>query len=51
VGQNRFGHPTDEVLDRLKAQEIEYLRTDQVGEVKITTNGKKWIKKTQRSIF
>jgi competence protein ComEC len=51
VGKNSFGHPTTEVLQRLKARAIEFLRTDQAGEVEIATNGKNWIKKTQPAIF
>jgi len=38
VGKNRFGHPTAEVLERLKKHSIKTLRTDK-GEVKIISNG------------
>jgi len=33
--KNNFGHPTKEVLDRLKTRNIEIKRTDQNGEIKI----------------
>jgi competence protein ComEC len=33
--KNNFGHPTKEVLDRLKEKGIEIRRTDQNGEIKI----------------
>jgi competence protein ComEC len=39
VGQNRYGHPTQEVLDRLK--NILTLRTDMNGDITIRTDGKK----------
>ena len=33
--KNNFGHPTKEILDRLKSKNIEIKRTDQMGEIKI----------------
>jgi len=34
VGKNnRFGHPTPETLDRLKAQEVNIIRTNEVGDI------------------
>lgn len=36
--ENKFGHPTKEILDRLKAKNIEIKRTDQNGEIKINSN-------------
>lgn len=38
VGKNRFGHPTTEVLERLKKHSIKVLRTDK-SEIKIITDG------------
>ncbi len=35
VGRNSYGHPTQEVLDRLKAIGAEILRTDLLGDIKI----------------
>lgn len=36
---NFFGHPNDEVLNRLDEEQITTLRTDQNGAVEITSNG------------
>jgi len=33
--KNNFGHPTKEILDRLKTRNIEIKRTDLIGEIKI----------------
>ena len=41
VGEwNRYGHPAQAVLDRLKAANVKLYRTDQQGEITITTRGK-----------
>jgi beta-lactamase superfamily II metal-dependent hydrolase len=41
VGEwNRYGHPAQSVLDRLKAGNVRVYRTDQQGEITITTRGK-----------
>ena len=37
---NRYGHPSQEVLDRLKAAQVKLYRTDFQGEIVITTRGK-----------
>jgi len=37
---NRYGHPAQAVLDRLKANGARVYRTDLQGEITITTNGK-----------
>jgi beta-lactamase superfamily II metal-dependent hydrolase len=37
---NRYGHPAQGVLDRLKAANAKIYRTDLQGEITITTNGK-----------
>jgi competence protein ComEC len=36
---NRYGHPSPEVLARLKATDVRLYRTDLQGEIKITTKG------------
>ncbi|CAN5599314.1 hypothetical protein BH20ACI3_BH20ACI3_13890 [soil metagenome] len=38
---NRYGHPAQAVLDRLKAAGVKLYRTDLQGEITITTRGKK----------
>lgn len=42
VGKNRFGHPTKEVIEKLRDLDIKILRTDQGGEIKIVSDGKNW---------
>jgi beta-lactamase superfamily II metal-dependent hydrolase len=37
---NRYGHPNQDVLDRLKAAGVKVYRTDLQGEITITTTGK-----------
>jgi len=39
-GWNRYGHPAQSVLDRLKAANVKLWRTDLQGEVTVTTKGK-----------
>lgn len=36
---NRFGHPSSEVLERLKKQHVSFLRTDQGADIRIESNG------------
>jgi beta-lactamase superfamily II metal-dependent hydrolase len=38
---NRYGHPSQEALDRIKGAGVKLYRTDLEGEVTITTRGKK----------
>jgi competence protein ComEC len=42
VGKNAWGHPTEEVLGRLRYLDTRILRTDEEGEVEIVTDGEKW---------
>ncbi len=42
VGENSYGHPADEVLERLRAKNIDYLTTKSAGTVKIVSDGEKW---------
>src|SRR5262249_57242010 len=37
---NRYGHPAQSLLDRLKAANVKVYRTDLQGEITITTKGK-----------
>lgn len=38
VGENSFGHPAKEVLDRLRGRGVQVLRTDLQGEIKFMSN-------------
>jgi competence protein ComEC len=40
VGKNSYGHPAQDVLDRLEKYDINILRTDKNGDIKIFSNGK-----------
>ncbi|MFH1561558.1 MAG: MBL fold metallo-hydrolase [Patescibacteria group bacterium] len=42
VGENSFGHPTKEVLERLEKFNLKYLRTDQKGDIEIVSDGTGW---------
>lgn len=42
VGKNPWGHPTEEVLEKLRGEGIETLRTDERGEIEIVSDGKEW---------
>lgn len=42
VGKNSYGHPTAEVLNRLSALGIKVLRTDEVGDIEIISDGATW---------
>lgn len=54
---NRYGHPAQTVLDRLRARGVKLYRTDLQGEVTITTRGKdgdiviKTAKETSEDLF
>lgn len=52
VGKNnKFGHPNEEVLERINKKRIKTFRTDQCGEISITVNNKGTIKKITPHIF
>ncbi len=40
VGKNNYGHPTEDVLTRLKSVQSKVFRTDTNGTIEITSNGK-----------
>ncbi len=43
VGKNnRYGHPRQEILQILRDYDTKILRTDEVGEIEIVSDGKKW---------
>jgi len=46
VGQNKFGHPAKETLEKLKSLRV--LRTDQEGEIEIISDGKDYFIQTQK---
>ncbi|MBB6285308.1 ComEC/Rec2 family competence protein [Geobacillus subterraneus] len=48
VGKNSYGHPTKEVLNRLKAAKVTVYRTDQKGTIVFTSNGSTLSVKTER---
>jgi competence protein ComEC len=48
VGKNSYGHPTKEVLNRLKAAKVTVYRTDQKGTIVFTSNGSKLSVKTEK---
>lgn len=51
VGKNnRFGHPTKEVLDRLQKAGVKVLRTDEDGAVLVKTNGCRCTIKTMKEV-
>lgn len=41
---NRYGHPKQEILDRLKSLNIPYVSTQDVGTFTLKTDGMKWYK-------
>ena len=41
--KNRFGHPTTEVLNRLTAVGAKILRTDELGDIELSSNGSTWM--------
>ncbi len=45
VGKNSYGHPNEEVIKSLGDRAIRVLRTDQIGDIVVETDGKKiWVK-------
>ena len=40
VGENSYGHPTDETLSRLRDADVKVFRTDMQGDIIATSNGK-----------
>jgi len=48
VGKNSYGHPAGEILSLLKTHGFDILRTDQTGEIEVTSDGMSWNVKTGR---
>lgn len=47
VGRNNsYGHPAPEILKRLKDKEIKILRTDEVGDIEVVSDGRGWETRT-----
>lgn len=45
VGQNSYGHPSQETIDMLTASGTKVLRTDKMGDVEVITDGKRaWVR-------
>ncbi len=42
VGKNSYGHPHQEILEMLNAKKVNILRTDQLGDVVLETDGSTW---------
>lgn len=42
---NKYGHPHEETIDRLKAMQIPYVRTDETGSVVFVSNGENMTQK------
>lgn len=48
VGKNQYGHPHSEIINLLKENKVNYLRTDEKGTIEIITDGKDYQIKTER---
>jgi competence protein ComEC len=46
VGKNTYGHPTKKTLELLAKRGIKVLRTDEMGDVEIVTDGEKIVAKS-----
>ncbi|MBZ9569843.1 MBL fold metallo-hydrolase, partial [Patescibacteria group bacterium] len=51
IGENKYGHPSYEVLERLEKFAIKILRTDKAGDIKIISDGIRFKYETAVSNF
>ena len=49
VGENNYGHPTEETLSRLRDADVKVYRTDMQGDIIVSSNGKTVSVKTVRN--
>lgn len=42
VGKNKYGHPSKEIIKILSDKDIKILRTDEIGDIEIVSDGKTW---------
>lgn len=49
VGENNYGHPTEEALSRLRDADVKVYRTDMQGDIIVSSNGKTVTIKTERN--
>lgn len=49
VGNNNYGHPTEETLSRLRDADVKVYRTDMQGDIIVSSNGKTVTVKTERN--
>ena len=51
VGENNYGHPTEETLSRLRDADVKVFRTDMQGDIIVSSNGKTVSVKTIRNQY
>lgn len=49
VGENNYGHPTEETLSRLRDADVKVYRTDMQGDIIVSSNGKTVTVKAERN--
>lgn len=49
VGENNYGHPTEEALSRLRDADVKVYRTDMQGDIIVTSNGETVTVKTSKN--
>lgn len=47
---NKYGHPTEQALERLKEENVKVYRTDIHGDITIWYDGNEWLIATQKII-